>query len=240
MFEMEGNLWWYSGMRAITAAMVGETLRELKPRRLLDVGCGTGYSLLWLRDYFNLSEVYGVDLSPNAAEFWKERNLDTGALGSADKLPFGDSRFDLVTCFEVIYQLNDERASAAVAEMHRVLKPEGLLFLREPAYQWMRGAHDKAVGSKRRYTLTDLRRLLRARKFGVLRSTYANTLLFWAVAAHRLLSKLTGSTQSDVRPVAGWLNHALEATLKLEARMLRRIDFPFGVSAIILARKESQ
>jgi SAM-dependent methyltransferase len=237
MFDLEERLWWYDGMRGITASLLGPALTEKNNRRLLDLGCGTGYSLVWLRDRFKFAEVYGVDLSPHAAAFWHARALDTVTLATADKLPFPNNSFDLVTCFDVIYQLNDERASDAVSEMHRVLKPGGLLFIREPAYQWMRGGHDIAVGTHRRYTVTDLRRLLRARGLKPRRSTYANTLLFWAAAPHRLLSKLRGSTESDVKPVPRWLNTLLGGALKLEARMLRRIAFPFGLSVITLAEK---
>lgn len=238
MFELEERLWWYEGMRAVTASLLGPVLGDKKGRRLLDVGCGTGYSLVWLRERFKLREVYGVDLSPKAAAFWRARALDTVALASVHKLPFGEGEFDLVTCFDVIYQLSDERASAAVSEMHRVLKPGGLLFIREPAYQWMRGAHDVAVGTHRRYTLTDLRRMLRAHGLKPRRSTYANTLLFWLAAPHRLLSRLRGSTESDVKPAPRWLNGVLGAALRLEARMLGRIGLPFGLSTIILAEKE--
>jgi len=240
MFDLEEHLWWFEGMRAITASLLGPELMEKKERRLLDLGCGTGYSLAWLRDRFKIGEVYGIDLSPHAAAFWRARALSTVALASVEKLPFGECEFDLATCFDVIYQLSDERASAAVSEIHRVLKPGALLFIREPAYQWMRGGHDVAVGTHRRYTLTDLRRLLRAHGFKVRRSTYANTLLFWAAVPHRLLSKLRGGGQSDVKPVPRWLNNLLGATLKLEALLLGRVAFPFGLSAIILAEKESR
>jgi len=236
MFELEERLWWYRGMRAITATLLERDL-EGEGRRLLDIGCGTGYSMVWLRNQFGFREVYGVDVSPHAAVFWQEHGLDTSVLASADRLPFGEHEFDLVTCFDVIYQLNDERASIAISEMNRVLRPGGLLFIREPAYQWMRGGHDVAVGTHRRYTLTDLRRLLRARGFELRRATYANTLLFWAAAPHRLLSKWRGSTESDVKPVPKPLDTVLGAALNLEARMLRRLTFPFGLSAIAVAQK---
>jgi SAM-dependent methyltransferase len=237
MFDLEERLWWYRGMRSITASLLGQDV--LESARLLDVGCGTGYSLVWLRGQYNLSRVYGVDLSELAAEFWRARNLDTVAISAVDKLPFVEGEFDLVTCFDVIYQLDDKRASEAVAEMNRVLKPDGLLFIREPAYQWMRGGHDVAVGTHRRYTHGELRRLLQARGFIAKRYTYANTLLFAAALFHRVLSRITGSTESDVKPVATWLNALLESFLKLEARVLKRISFPFGLSLMVVAQKKS-
>lgn len=238
MFDLEEHLWWYRGMRAITASLLNQHLRTTKAR-LLDIGCGTGYSMAWLRKTFAFNEAFGIDLSPLAAVFWKARDLDTIALGSADRLPFLLEEFDLVTCFDVIYQLNDERASKSVAEMHRVLKPGGFLFIREPAYQWMRGAHDVAVGTRRRYTILDLRRLLIAHGFKIKRTTYANTLLFWLAAPHRLLSKWRRSTESDVKPVPKLLNSLFGAALNLEAKLLQgKFSFPFGLSAIIVAQKD--
>jgi ubiquinone/menaquinone biosynthesis C-methylase UbiE len=238
MFELEERLWWYEGMRAVTASLLSQNLRE--NQRALDIGCGTGYSMVWLRERFAFREVVGVDLSSKAAMFCKSRGLDTVGLATADKLPFAAAEFDLVTFFDVIYQLNDERASAAVGEANRVLRPGGLLYIREPAYQWLRGAHDVAIGTHRRYTLTDLRRLLIAHGFRIKRATYANTLLLWLAAPHRLLSRWRRGTESDVRPVPGWLNATLGSTLKLEARILNRIAFPFGLSAVALAEKESR
>jgi len=50
-----------------------------------------------------------------------------------------------------------------------------------------------------------------------------------------LLSK--GGDASDVREVPGLMNKTLGAALKLEARMLAHLSFPFGLSVIALAEK---
>ncbi len=237
MFELEDRLWWYDGMRAVTATILDQHLKNTERLRLLDVGCGTGYGLAWLRKRLGAESAFGVNLSPLAAEFWRAHGLDTGVVASADRLPFVSAAFDLVTCFDVIYQLDTDKAASAVREMCRVLKPGGLLFIREPAYEWVRGRHDIAVGTHHRYTLGELRRLLVSEGFAPRRATYANTLLFGAATAHRLISRLTGEKGSDVRPVPEWMNRGLAATLKFEARLLKRITFPFGLSAIALAEK---
>jgi SAM-dependent methyltransferase len=224
-------------MRAITASILGGRLKDTENLSLLDVGCGTGYSLGWLKNRLGARFAAGIDLSVHAASFWKRRGLDQNAIASAASLPFASSQFDLVTCFDVIYQFETEQARAALSEISRVLKPGGLLYLREPAYSWMRGGHDVAVSTKHRYTKTGLCGLVREAGLLPARSTYANTLLFWAAAPHRLLSRLRGETESDVKPVAGWLNGLLGATLKLEARLLAKARFPFGLSVIVLAQK---
>ena len=237
MFELEDRLWWFEGMRAITASILDGELSGGAGLRFLDVGCGTGYSLSWLRDRYRPERAYGVDVSPHAAAFWKLRNVDTVSVASADALPFGPAEFDLLSCFDVIYQLDAARAAKAVTEINRVLKPGGLFFVREPAYEWMRGSHDVAVATRHRYTLSELTALLRSHGFEIKRASYANTFLFGAAAAHRVLSRLRHSEESDVRPVAGWMNTVFARVLRFEARALRWFALPFGLSAIVLAKK---
>src|SRR5690348_6891569 len=115
MYDLEDQLWWYIGMRAITASLLDKELDGRAGLRMLDVGCGTGYSLNWLRGRYAVERAYGVDLSPHAAALWRLRDLDTVALGSADQLPFDTKAFDLVTCFDVIYQLDEEGARRAAS-----------------------------------------------------------------------------------------------------------------------------
>jgi SAM-dependent methyltransferase len=238
MFDLEDRLWWYVGMRAVTASVLDRVLDRRGAPRLLDVGCGTGFSLTWLRERLGSQEAFGVDVSPHAAALWRMRALDTVAVASAINLPFAAAEFDLVTCFDVIYQLDQEQSRAAVREMARVLRPGGLLFLREPAYEWMRGAHDVAVGTRHRYTRKELRRLLAAEGFAPRLMTYANTLLFWAAVPHRLLSRLRGEDQSDVRPAPRLVNSLFTSALKLEAKLVSRVTFPFGLSVVALAEKK--
>lgn len=134
MFEVEERLWWYEGMRAITSAMLDDSAAALRNGRMLDVGCGTGFSMMWLRGQFESNGAFGVDVSEHAIEFWRKRGLDTVTVARTGALPFSANEFDLVTCFDVVYQLEAPAAREAIAEMNRVLKRGGLLFIREPAY----------------------------------------------------------------------------------------------------------
>lgn len=237
MFELEQSLWWYQGMREITASQLDENLQKKIGLRMLDVGCGTGYSMSWLRQRFKSHEVFGVDLFYQAAELWRLNDIHTAAIASADALPFAADEFDLVTCFDVIYQLSKEDAAKAAAEFFRVLHKSGTLFIREPAYEWMRGSHDKVVATKHRFTRTRLKDLLISQGFKIKRATYANSLLFPIAMPHRFLSRLKGGDESDVKPVHPLMNKTFATALKFEAQMLRHFSFPFGLSVIILAEK---
>ena len=96
---------------------------------MLDIGCGGGATLKRLFKRSNGSRVYGIDISEESVA--KARKVNDALLdkrvfvtqGSAEKLPYDDGLFDLVTAVETVYfwpNLPD-----CLQEVHRVLKPGG-------------------------------------------------------------------------------------------------------------------
>ncbi len=101
--------------------------------RLLDVACGTGGFLAQVKSNWPRLPVTGLDLSPyylaeaaGRLASWSRVSLVEGA---AEKLPFPDSQFDLVTSVYLLHELPRSVRHAALGEMARVLKPGGLLVL---------------------------------------------------------------------------------------------------------------
>lgn len=94
--------------------------------RMLDIGCGTGFVIDLLAD--EVEEIHGID--PTAAMLSKvdtSRGNITLHEGVAEKLPFEDASFDLVTAYSVLHHLADHRP--ALAEAARVLRPGGVLYV---------------------------------------------------------------------------------------------------------------
>ena len=96
---------------------------------MLDIGCGGGATLKRLLKRSNGSRVYGIDISEESVA--KARKVNDALLGkrvfvkqgSAEKLPYDDGLFDLVTAVETVYfwpNLPD-----CLQEVYRVLKPGG-------------------------------------------------------------------------------------------------------------------
>jgi ubiquinone/menaquinone biosynthesis C-methylase UbiE len=245
LYETEEKLWWFAGMREISAALLDEFCRA-DFESILDIGCGTGLNLEWLKRYGKPQSIKGLDFEALALQFCRARGSNHLIQASATDLPFPLEHFDLVTSFDVLVQLPGEKADArAIAEMFRTLKPGGIAFVRAAAYRWMFSGHDRAVNTQRRYSLPELSQKLEAAGFTILRKTYANTLMFPAAVLRRLVLKKIGlaDPDSDVKPFPPsleWLNRTLTRAMLLEARFLKKRgrSLPFGLSAICVVRKD--
>lgn len=244
LFELEAEYWWFVGMRAIAAALLNPYLDRLCGSSALDAGCGTGFNLAWLAGLLPRSRVAGIDIAPEALARCRARNQDKLARASVVNLPFRDRSFDLVLSLDVICQLESRAAEVqALAELARVLKRDGLLLVRVPAFNWLYSSHDQQLATYRRYRLRELKELLKRAGFRIERATYANSLLFPLAAAFRIAKRFGLAPGSDVKPLPRWLvpaNCLLAALLGAEARLLGkgRRSLPFGLSAICLARRE--
>jgi ubiquinone/menaquinone biosynthesis C-methylase UbiE len=111
-------------------------LPELRPgMRVLDVGCGPGSITRGLAELVAPGEVVGVDLSRETLEAARgnaaAHGLDNLRYEEASvyELPFGDGTFDVAFAHQVIQHLREREA--ALGEMLRVLRPGGLLAIRE-------------------------------------------------------------------------------------------------------------
>jgi ubiquinone/menaquinone biosynthesis C-methylase UbiE len=244
LYDLEENLWWFAGMREITAVLLDPVFSAGGGRILLDAGCGTGGMLTWLTRY-SPQKVIGIDFSAEALNFCRDRGVKTIAQASVTHLPFPESVFDLVTSFDVLVQLRGEGSDvAAINEIFRVLRPGGIAFVRVAAYEWMLSGHDKALDTQRRYLLSEIARKLDQAGFRVLRTTYANSLLLPVAMFRRLILKRIGLADkgSDVKPLPQqlrWLNRLLTGVLNCEATLLknRRLKLPAGLSAVCVAQK---
>ena len=94
-------------------------LAPLRPRRVLDVGCGEGLLTGWLSAHLPGAEVHGLEARDEAVREFRTRNPDLPIhQGDLYALPFEDGAFDLVLALEVLEHLEDP--AAAVAELRRV------------------------------------------------------------------------------------------------------------------------
>lgn len=117
-------------------------LPHVKNKDVLDIACGTGYGLAFLKRVSKT--VTGVDVdfeaaseSLNECDGKKTRVL----LGDGTNLPFKDDTFDVVTSFETIEHLHNR--IGFLAELRRILKENGKLLLSTPNANYTRPVNGK-------------------------------------------------------------------------------------------------
>jgi ubiquinone/menaquinone biosynthesis C-methylase UbiE len=111
-------------------------LRDEKATRLLDIACGTGRTLHQIARTHPSLRLWGVDLSPAYVSVARRRLESpevTIAVENAEQLPFADGAFDIATSVYLFHELPRNARRNVVREMHRVLRPGGLLVIEDSA-----------------------------------------------------------------------------------------------------------
>lgn len=237
--RLEDTHFWFVSRRRIFFALLDKLLGGRNDLDILEVGCGTGGLLGPMQRY---GRVHGCDIDFESMQWCQNRGFSRMLVGSGYELPYQDHSFDLIGLFDTIEHIPDQ--DRALAEMHRVLKPGGLLFVSVPAYQFLWSQNDRIAHHFRRYTRGGLKRVVRRAGFEPLRTTYFNTVLFPlilpAVMWQKLLDKLgklpEGYNNTSV-PVSRPLNRLFTALMSSERLLLRHLSLPFGHSLITVARR---
>jgi SAM-dependent methyltransferase len=239
MFYVEEDSWWYVGLRKLVFSYINKFSNEKVIPRILDAGCGTGRIVEECKVY----NAYGMDISQEAIKFCTLRNLNKLLRGSISKIPFKNNTFDIVISLDVLYHMRVKDDSETLKELYRVINNNGILLLNLPAFNFLKSGHDKAMHTKRRYTIRDLKEKVEKAGFIVDRITYRNTILFPIALIMRIMTRLflkdTVNTRSDNKQLPGLLNTFLKNLMLLENRVIiSGLNLPFGLSLYCVARKK--
>jgi SAM-dependent methyltransferase len=235
MRELEDRYWWFVSRRRMALSWLDESAPA---GRVLDLGSGTGALLQSLQPE---RDAWGVDFSPLALELAKERGLKNLHLGDAQDLPFPPDAFDAVVSLDTLEHVPDDRL--ALKEIHRVLRPGGVVILNVPAYSWLWGPHDTALHHFRRYSREELREKVEEAGFSIERLSSGVFFLFPVVVLVRLKDKLRMMVTKEEARVAlpqvpEWANSFLVRMMDAESSLMTRFSLPWGSSLCLLARRK--
>jgi SAM-dependent methyltransferase len=237
--EVEKKHWWWRGRRVI----VGSFLKKMAGKKLLDVGCGTGETIVFTKHWGKGFLVWGVDKSPVAVKYAKSRGLTKAVVGNGAKLPFLDNYFDGVLLLDVLEHV--ENRKRVISEIKRVLKPGGKVLITGPALKFMWSKHDVGQGHKLRFSVGEMEKLAREAGMSMEKVGYFNFVLSGPIILVRMLSNVPGlgwmanydnGINYDVAKW-GWINDLLAKVFEMEVTWGEKIHYPWGVSIVAVLVK---
>lgn len=216
-------------------------LRTYKPntRAFLEVGCGTGFVLSGIaRAYpeiaLNGSEIFLTGLSHAAQRVPTAHFMQM----DARQVPFLNE-FDAIGAFDVLEHIEEDET--VLGQLHRAIKPGGVLLLTVPQHPWLWSASDEYACHVRRYTCAEIEKKISKSGFELLRSSSFVTSILPAMVLSRALQKRKKGTfdpagELKINPA---LNKIFYGLMMLELAGIKLgMNYPIGGSRLIIAKKQ--
>lgn len=236
MARTQATHWWFVARREILRSQINHL--NLPPDAdILEIGSGTGANLGLLADF---GKVVALEMRAEAIALAERRccggmrRISMLQGTCPQDLPTLSQRFDLICLFDVLEHI--EQDSESLAGLALLLKPNGTLILTVPAYQWMWGPHDAYLHHKRRYSKRTLSSRCADAGLSVSRISHFNTLLFPLAVIGRMVEKITGKQTSATQTPPAPVNALFTRLFAFERHILERMQMPFGLSLLLLAR----
>lgn len=123
MNDMRGNT---------VVAHVFSRYPQLQPKRILEMGCTVGNSLVAVQKAFPDAEVHGIDVGAGLLRYAHARSALLGvplhfSQQSAEETDFADDSFDLIFSSAVLHETSARAVKRIFAECHRLLRPGGVM-----------------------------------------------------------------------------------------------------------------
>ena len=237
IFENEKKHFYYVGTHNLVLEFLKKHLIKKTGNYILDAGCGTGALMIKLKKF---GKVYGFDISDEAIRFAKSNGLESIKKASVTDIPYKDKTFDAVVSIDVLYHKQVGSDLQALREFKRVLKPGGILIVKNPAHNWLRGNHDIVIHTKRRYNKQQFENLLNKSGFEIIKLSYINLSFFPLALLKRLTeSIIKGKPTSDVKPLPKLINNLLINIYGVETKLLIKSSIPFGLSLFAVTKKKN-
>ena len=220
-----GRHWYYRSKAAALRRAVG----RLQPRRLLDIGAGSGFFSRHLLAEGSAQSALCVDIG-----YAGDRDDAVAGKPVLYRRDTGPTDCDLVLMMDVLEHVDDD---VGLVRHYADKVPSGAHFLATvPAFRFLWSGHDVFLEHKRRYRLPEIEATMRDAGLEVVHGAYYFGFVFPLAAAVRL------ATRGDVEPRSSLKKHGAVTNALLTAACAAELPlFPInrlaGLSAFVLAKK---
>jgi 2-polyprenyl-3-methyl-5-hydroxy-6-metoxy-1,4-benzoquinol methylase len=220
-----GRHWYYHSK----AAALRRAVDGLKPRRLLDVGAGSGFFSRHLLSEGDAQSALCVDIGYAA-----DRDDSVAGKPVLYRRSCAATDCDLVLMMDVLEHVDDDRG---LVRHYADKVPSGAHFLATvPAFRFLWSGHDVFLEHKRRYLLTEIEATMRDAGLTVVRGAYYFGFIFPLAAVVRLATRGDTTPRSSLSKQGPVTNGLLTAICAAELPLFP-INRLAGLSAFVLARK---
>jgi len=220
-----GRHWYY---RSKSAAL-RRAVDDLAPKRLLDVGAGSGFFSRHLLVETPAESALCVDIGYPA-----DRDDSVAGKPVLYRRDAGLTDCDLVLMMDVLEHVDDDRW---LVRHYADKVPGGAHFLvTVPAFSFLWSGHDVFLEHKRRYTLPAIETTMRDAGLEIVRGSYYFGFVFPLAAAVRLADRNTTEPRSSLKKQGAITNGLLAALCAAELPIFP-INRLAGLSCFVLARK---
>jgi len=205
--------WYY---RSKAKAMV-RFLDGAVPRKILDVGAGSGFFSSYLLSHTTASEAWCVDIGYGADLEGAEGGKPVHYRRSVDR-----ADADLVLLMDVLEHVDDD-AGLLATYADKVL-PGTRFLISVPAFQFLWSGHDEFLEHKRRYTLAQLEAVAGRAGLEVKYGGYYFGLVFplaWLIRLGSRWLRRQGPARSQLKRHHPWVNALLGAVCRVELPFAR-------------------
>jgi hypothetical protein len=222
------NHWWFKARILIFDSIIKQLITSNKIK-ILDYGSGIGPNIKMLKKY---GEVDAVEPHCETAKYIKKK-FNINVIKKIKK------KYDLIILTDVIEHIKNDKKK--IRELINLVKKNGYLFITAPAFQILYSEKDKYLHHYRRYNLCGLKKLLPNDENEIIKLSYYNSLLFPPIAFVILILKIFKINFIDKveRSPAFIINYLLFKIFSLEKYLLKKMNFPFGLSLIMIVKKKN-
>jgi len=225
--------WWYRSTRELLRQVIEPNLTAGREALHLDAAGGTGATGGWLTEHGPTVIADFEQFALQAASGDYPGYL--AVRGDLNHLSFADESFASVLCVTALCHRMNPDPAAIVREFARIAEPGAVVALMEPGGKRLWRSHDDVTHTGRRFSVGELKAMAQGAGLEVIKATSAYSFLVPPAWVMGIVER--GKAKSDVGRNQSGLGGLLSVLASLERRFLRRFSMPFGLSAIVIARR---